>query len=100
MSLRQTEAAYSRIRNRIIEHLQLVASADEQREYQRAAPIAHVSNELFNAWDDWVADGEAIDEFTPPVFTPEEVAAIRDFDNALDAVARRTPQEQIGRAHV
>ena len=41
---------YCRLHNRIIEHLQLVSSAEEQIAYQQSVPIAQVSGELFNAW--------------------------------------------------
>jgi len=88
-----SETLYRRLRNRIIEHLQLVSSAKEQLAYQRAAPIAHVSDELFNSWGDWVANERAIAEFTTPIFSPEEQLAVREFNTALDAVAGRMPRD-------
>ena len=93
MSSIPAETLYCRLRNRIIEHLQLVSSAEEQLAYQQSAPIAQVSGELFNAWGDWVADEATIDEFTAPVFSPEEQLAIREFNAALNAVAGRTTQD-------
>jgi hypothetical protein len=87
------EVLYNRLRNRIIEHLDLVASAEKQLAYQQAAPIAHVSDELFNAWGDWVADEATIDEFQAPIFSLEEQQAVRVFNAQVDAVARKTPQE-------
>ena len=72
-----TDELYCRLRNRIIEHLELVTSAEEQLAYQNAAPIAHVADELFNAWGDWVADEDAI----------------REFNQVLESVAARTARE-------
>ena len=92
MSSIPAETFYCRLRNRIIEHLQLVSSAEEQLTYQQSVPIAQVSDELFNAWGDWVADEATIEEFTAPVFSPEEQLAIREFNTALAAVTGRTPQ--------
>jgi hypothetical protein len=88
-----TETLHSRLRNRIIEHLELVSSSEAQLAYQRSVPIAQVSNELFNGWGDWVANESAIDEFIAPIFSPEEQFAVREFNAALDAVAGRTPQK-------
>ena len=42
-----------RIRNRIIEYLELAASYAAQEEYQRVAPI-NVPSEVMNQWEDWV----------------------------------------------
>lgn len=84
------DVLYNRLRNRIIEHLELAASAEEQLNYQRAAPIAHVSNELLNTWGDWVKDESTIDQFTAPIFTLEEQQAVRDFNSTVDSVARQT----------
>lgn len=85
--------AYRRIRNRIIEHLQFVSSAEKQLAYQQKVPVAHVSNELFNAWTDWVANEQAIEQFVAPIFSSDEQQAIVQFNSTLDMVARQTPQE-------
>jgi hypothetical protein len=93
MSALPAETLYCRLRNRIIEHLQLVASAEEQLAYQQSAPIAQVSSELFNTWGDWVADNAAIDQFTAPVFSANEQLAVREFNAALGAVVSRTARD-------
>ena len=93
MSSIPPDILYNRLRNRIIEHLELVASADEQLAYQRSVPIAQVSSELFNTWGDWVAGEAAIAEFTTPIFSPEEQAAVREFNSTLVAIARQVPQD-------
>ena len=43
-----------RVRNRVIEYLELAASFQEQQEYERNAPIAHIPYEVINQWEDWV----------------------------------------------
>lgn len=87
-----TETLHSRLRNRIIEHLQLVSSSEAQLAYRYSVPIAQVSNELFNGWGDWVANECVIDEFIAPIFSPEEQFAVRKFNAVLDAVAHHTSQ--------
>ena len=93
MGMQGTDELYCRLRNRIIEHLELVTSAEEQLAYQNAAPIAHVADELFNAWGDWVADEDAIREFSLPVISAEEQLAVREFNQVLESVAARTARE-------
>jgi hypothetical protein len=93
MSSPPTETLYWQIRNRIIEHLRLVSSPEAQLAYQQSAPIAEVSNELFNAWGDWVADEATIEEFKAPAFSVEEQRAVRQFTATLEAIALRTPQD-------
>jgi hypothetical protein len=80
-----------RIRNRLIEYLETASSYEEQREYERNAPIANVPNEMINQWEDWV-DGTKIDLFEEPVFSPREREAIRTFHAVWDSVAKDTPE--------
>lgn len=79
-----------RIRNRIIEYLEVAASADEQRDYESRAPIAHVPNEMINQWEDWVK-GDDLDWYGPPVFSKDESIALRSFHGIWLAVADETP---------
>ena len=90
MSSISLEELHSRLRNRIIEHLQLLSSYRRQLTFQANAPSAHVSDELFNTWRDWVPDEAAIAEFGPPVFSPAEVSAIRQFHRQLGTIAAVT----------
>jgi hypothetical protein len=79
-----------RIRNRIIEYLEVASSFEEQLEYQAAAPIAHVAAEMINQWEDWVHDpNDAF--FAEPVFSPAEQDAIKAFNGVWDRVADDTP---------
>ncbi len=48
------EIVAHRVRNRVIEYLELAASPGEQRRYEAAVPLVHVPNELINQWEDWV----------------------------------------------
>ena len=86
------EALYCRLRNRIIEHLELVSSAQQQLSYQQSAPVAQVSNELFCGWEDFVCDDAIIETFMPPAFTMQEQQAVREFNTVLVTVALSTPQ--------
>ena len=43
-----------RIRNNIIEYLELAASVDEKRAYERNVPITQVPDEVINQWEDSV----------------------------------------------
>jgi hypothetical protein len=43
-----------RVRNRIIEYLELAASFEEQRRYEQDVPIAYVPYEVINQWGDQV----------------------------------------------
>lgn len=78
----------ARIRYQIVATLELLASAEGQREYQRKAPV-NVSNELFEQWIDW--SGDRPDELGPP-FTDPERAAMRAFNVVFESVCARTPQ--------
>lgn len=79
-----------RIRNNIIAYLEVAASAEEQREYERNVPIAQVPNEMINQWEDSVRP----DDFAwygEPVFTREENQAMQDFHAIWSEVADATP---------
>lgn len=83
-------ATLIRIRNRIIEYLELAASHEEQTAYQTAAPHIHVPNEVINRWEDWVRpDWQRY--MTAPVFSLAEIEAIAAFHSSWDAVASATP---------
>jgi hypothetical protein len=78
----------ARIRFHLVATLELLASAEEQREYQSRAPV-NVSNELFEQWIDF--SGDRADELGPP-FTASEREAIRAFNAVHESVCARTPQ--------
>jgi hypothetical protein len=82
------QLALQRVRNRIIEYLELASSLAAQRRYQATAPVS-VPNEVVNQWEDWVLDPAF--GWEPPVFSREEGAAIATFHQVWDEVARATP---------
>jgi hypothetical protein len=80
-----------RIRNRMIEYLELAASAEEQREYERRTPIAVIPNEVINQWED-IVNADDWDWYSEPVFSAEESEAIRSFHAVWLAVIDETPE--------
>lgn len=93
MEVITTEALQLRIRSRIMEHLQLISSADLQLAYQRSAPHVQVANELFNGWEDWVPDQSTVERLTLPIFSRTEQAAILEFLQVINAIEARTPRD-------
>jgi hypothetical protein len=77
-----------RIRNRIVEYLELASSCDAQRAYQTAVQVS-VPNEVINQWEDWVP-GPTDRAFAPPVFSPAEQEAIASFHEVWEEVATTT----------
>ena len=80
-----------RIRNRVIEHLELAASFEEQQGYERNVPIAHVPSEVINLWGDNFPRGLDRDLPRFGVFSADEVAALRMVERAIDVAARAMP---------
>jgi len=78
-----------RIRNRIIEYLELASSYEMQRDYQARAPVS-VPSEVINQWEDWVHRPD-FPPITSPVFSREEREAIAAFHQTWNAVADSTP---------
>ena len=78
------------VRNRIIEHLELLSSFDDQREYQKTVPNVYLPYELINAWEDWVTESSTT-SFIAPVFTEAESMAIEKFHSTWDLVAEALP---------
>lgn len=78
-----------RIRNRIIEYLEVASSYDLQPQYQAAAPVS-VPSEMIEQWADWVYDPRSPD-YGPPVFSEEEHEAILTYHLVWDDVAEKTP---------
>jgi len=81
-----------RVRNRIIEYLELAASFEDQITYQRNAPNISVPNEVINQWEDWNST-DPREHWTSPegVYTPEEVEAVQSFHTTWEHVADGTP---------
>lgn len=80
-----------RMRNRMIEALDLAASFDKQLEYEANVPIAHVPSEVICWWEDSFMGPEYADRYELPVYTPEEVAAMVRFHAVWDRVCEDLP---------
>jgi len=78
-----------RIRNRIIEYLELASSFEDQRLYQYKAPV-HVPNEIITQWEDWVPDLPRA-HFSEPVFSREEQDAIAAYHQVWTEVCEAIP---------
>lgn len=90
-----------RVRNRVIEYLELAASFEDQLEYQRRAPIAWVPFEMINQWADWAGDGPPTLENQDSAYTTGEVDAMRRFYDAWTAASEALPDDwpQLDEAH-
>ncbi len=82
-----------RVRNRIIEYLELAASFDEQQSYERNVPIAHVPYEVMNQWEDNFPRGLERDLPRMDVFSPDEIAALREVEPTWLAASRALPDD-------
>jgi hypothetical protein len=78
-----------RIRNRIIEYLEVASSFEAQRLYQTKVAVS-VPNEMVNQWEDWVPD-PSDDAFRSPVFSQEEREALLSFHQTWVEVAESLP---------
>lgn len=82
-----------RIRNRIIEYLDLAASYEAQATYQRAVPFVTVAYEVINQWDDCVTADPRDVARHPGVFSLDEVGAMCDFQAVLTVVTDAVPND-------
>lgn len=80
-----------RLRNRIIEVLELTSSFDHQLAYQEAVQIAYVPDEVIEKWGDWV-NAHTLVDITFPVFSAGEVAAINLFNDAANEIMKDLPK--------
>jgi hypothetical protein len=90
-----------RVRNRVIEYLELASSFEEQQEYERNVPIAHIPYEVINQWEDWVYPDPREDPDLSDVYDGTEVEAMGQFHAAWDDAAsadrtttRRSPRSR------
>jgi hypothetical protein len=79
-----------RVRNRIIEYLELAASFQEQLAYQLRVPDVNISNEMIEQWFDWV-HLPSVESYGPPVYSREEHNSIVAFNALLQDVCDQTP---------
>jgi len=86
------QIVYQRVRNRLIEYLAVAGSFEQQREYQARVPAVSVPNEIINQWEDWTPGANLLG-FGPPVFTSDELAALKAFGITWERVVRGTPKQ-------
>ncbi|WMW80594.1 VOC family protein [Undibacterium cyanobacteriorum] len=80
-----------RVRNQLIDYLEVASSFRAQREYQEQAPQVQVSLEIVEQWADWVGpDWEQ--QFTAPVFSEAERQAIAQYQLRWDALRKCLPE--------
>ncbi len=72
-----------RIRNRIIEVLEVTSSPSDQEKLG--------ANEVINMWEDWV-DDEKIKNYVEPVFTKQEQEELLKFHTTWHHVTNNTPK--------
>ena len=77
----------NKIRQNILDILELWASKDKQLAYQENVPIAQVSAELFCQWADDFYDPDSI-QFNL-AFDENEREILAEFDRSLDDISER-----------
>jgi len=80
-------AVLLRVRNRLIEYLEVAASFDEQREYQRRAPGVNVAGEVLHQWEDWLTE-DWPQRYAGPIFSEAERAAMTAYHAVVDPLAK------------
>jgi hypothetical protein len=82
-----------RIRNRIIEQLELAGSFEAQRDHQAAVPFVHVPYAVINGWEDRVRPGCRPLSGSPGALSAGEIDAVKAFNRVWDAVADEVPDD-------
>ncbi|RFA29939.1 hypothetical protein CAI21_08945 [Alkalilimnicola ehrlichii] len=85
------EQLKANFRKEVFEVLDLISSKEEQLDYQAKAPIAYVSAELFNQWEDCYQTPKEQDWYKE-AFSKAELKVFQEFDEALEAVSKDVPQ--------
>jgi hypothetical protein len=81
-----------RIRNRVIDYLQLASSFEEQREYAATAPV-NIPYEVINQWEDWVSEDPRTAEEHSDVYSGEEIEALGRVHTVWEAAAAQLPDD-------
>lgn len=69
-----------RVRNQLIDYLEIAASFQAQQDFQAQAPETHVATEVLEQWADWVSPNWQ-EELKAPTFSEQERAAITQFQS-------------------
>ena len=78
-------------RKEVFEVLELIASKEEQLDYQAKVPVAYISAELFNQWNDCYQLPKDQDWYIE-AFTKEELEILQEFDEALENISKITSE--------
>jgi hypothetical protein len=82
-----------RVRNRIIEYLELAASFEDQRRYEQDVPVAHVPYEVINQWGDQVWTAPSENPHNSDIYDTAEVDALCRYQEVLEAVTSAVPDD-------
>lgn len=76
-----------RIRNRVIECLEVAASFEKQVEYALAVPYVNVPYEVINGYEDWVSADPRTNSDISPVYSSAEADVLGTFHDAWNVAA-------------
>ena len=76
------------IRDSLVDALLLAASAERQRRFKAAVPIADATAEVFCVWEDFYLPGSPVFDRH---FSPEELQALAVFEEVSTKIAERLP---------
>lgn len=83
-----------RVRNQLIDYLEIAASFQAQQAFQAQAPQTHVATEVLEQWADWVSPNWQ-QELKAPTFSEPERSAIAQFqivwENTHNTLVRPLP---------
>jgi hypothetical protein len=82
-----------RVRNRIVEYLELAASFEDQRRYEQDVPIAYVPYEVINQWGDQVWRNPRENPYNGDIYDAAEVEALVRYQEFLEEVSRALPDD-------
>ncbi len=82
-----------RIRNRIIESIELAGSFQSQLDYEKNVPFVNVPYEVINQWEDWVRGDPRIDEQLSDALSNDELDAMADYQSVWNVVADAVPDD-------
>ena len=91
METKQRKELQKHFRKEVFEVLELISSKDEQLDYQEKAPIAYVSAELFNQWEDCYQIPRN-QQWYKDAFSETEHQILKEFDETFEKVCDETPQ--------
>jgi hypothetical protein len=82
-----------RIRNRIVETVELTGSFEAQLDYEKNVPFVNVPYEVINQWQDWVRGDPRIDEQLSDALSDDELDAMAEYQAVWDVVAEAVPDD-------